>query len=78
MSVMSELDLQCEEAKGAIAIAIANMGFDEDEAIPAYVMVETALQAAHMLTPIISWEGTVPYLLSWAYENFEVEAPTLH
>ena len=78
MSTMSVLDLQCQGAMEIIEITLSDMGFEEDDAIPALVAVEIATQAAYRLTPIALWECTLPYLLNWTYERFEIATPTLH
>ena len=78
MSVMSLIDLQCQQAMSAVELTLDHMGFCEDDLIPALVLVEVTQQAAFAFTPIDGWEMTLPYMLNWAYERFEVKTPTLN
>ena len=78
MSTMSLIDLQCQEAMSAVELTLDHMGFCEDDLIPALVLVETTKQAAFAYTPIDAWECTVPYMLHWAYERFDLLVPRLN
>ena len=78
MSTMSLIDLQCQEAMSAVELTLNHMGFCEDDLIPALVLVEVTQQAAFAYTPIDGWECTVPYMLHWAYERFDLLVPRLN
>ena len=78
MSTMSVLDLQCQEAMDAIELTIDHMGYEPCDLIPAIVMAEVVQQAAFAYTPIDAWECTVPYMLHWAYERFDLLVPRLN
>ena len=78
MSTMSVLDLQCQEAMDAVELTLAHMGYEDDDLIPAIIVVETVKQAAFAYTPIEGWECTMPYMLQWAYERFDLLVPRLN
>jgi len=78
MSTMSVLDLQCQEAMDVIELTIDHMGYEPCDLIPAIVMTEIVQQAAFAYTPIGAWECTLPYLLSWAFEQHDVLFPRLN
>ena len=78
MSTMSVIDLQCQEAMSAVELTIDHMGYESCDLIPALVMTEVVQQAAFAYTPIEAWELTLPYLLSWAFEEYDVLFPRLN
>ena len=64
MSYMSQLDWQCLEAQAIFTDFMADRReFDE-------LAIMALEQFTFKATPIEAWELTIPYMLTWAFEEW--------
>lgn len=70
MSVMSMLDLQCQEAQELFTFFL-----DQNEDVPPAAAIEALQQLTYLNTPVITWEITLPYMMEWAWREFALSIP---
>ena len=73
MSYMNDIDLQCQEAQETFAAFL-----DSNEDVPVDVALAMLQQLTYYLTPVESWEVTLPHMMRWAWEEFAFEIPREH
>ena len=72
MSVMSMLDLQCQEVQERLELLA------DGDPLPEPAAVELTIQWTYQLTPVNSWEVTLPYMVQWLYDNIELRPAARH
>lgn len=72
MSVMSDVDLACQEVQDTLLVMAG------DDVLPEAVAVEMTLQLTVHLMPVATYEFAVPYMIRWAYESIRMKPATRH
>lgn len=72
MSVMNDLDLQCQDLQESMTL------FADGEALPEEVALIVVEQLVYQRLPVMTWEAALPYMIRWVYDKLELTPATRH
>lgn len=72
MSVMNDLDLQCQDLQESMTL------FADGEALPEEVALIVVEQLVYQRLPVMTWGAALPYMIRWVYDELELTPATRH